>query len=93
MISTISKTVIIVDLGLSKSLDTNSGSLEDGMVVYSDSQYLKNISLYKWNKAFDINNIGVYSEKFQKSSINGIPLDYIDIYRKSWFDNPAEHFQ
>ncbi|CAG8455566.1 2778_t:CDS:2 [Cetraspora pellucida] len=51
--------LLIADLGLSKSLDTNSGSLE----VISG---------------------------IREPPINGTPLDYMAIYRKSWCDNPAE---
>ncbi|RHZ58581.1 hypothetical protein Glove_372g163 [Diversispora epigaea] len=54
--------LLITDLGLSQSLDTNSNSIIGGTFAYSDPEYLRNqmksIS-YKRNKASDIYSLGV----------------------------------
>ncbi|RHZ69991.1 hypothetical protein Glove_276g87 [Diversispora epigaea] len=51
--------LLITDLGLSQSLDTNSNSLKGGMLAYSDPGYLRNQSTYKRSKASDIYSLGV----------------------------------
>ncbi|RHZ49474.1 hypothetical protein Glove_520g15 [Diversispora epigaea] len=51
--------LLIADLGLSKSLDTNSSSLSGGMIAYTDPAYLKNMKAYKRNKASDIYSLGI----------------------------------
>ncbi|RHZ89782.1 hypothetical protein Glove_11g46 [Diversispora epigaea] len=53
------RNLLITDLGLSQSLDTNSKSLEGGMLAYSDPGYLRNQSTYKRSKASDIYSLGV----------------------------------
>ncbi|CAG8541283.1 10101_t:CDS:2 [Diversispora eburnea] len=51
--------LLITDLGLSKSLDSNSNSLTGGMLAYSDPEYLQNSTSYKRNKPSDIYSLGV----------------------------------
>ncbi|RHZ73862.1 hypothetical protein Glove_228g76 [Diversispora epigaea] len=51
--------LLITDLGLSQSLDTNSNSFKGGMLAYSDPVYLRNQFSYKRSKASDIYSLGV----------------------------------
>ncbi|RHZ45736.1 hypothetical protein Glove_658g3 [Diversispora epigaea] len=51
--------LMISDLGLSKSLDTDSRFEEGGMYAYTDPKYLKNMKTYKRNKPSDIYSLGV----------------------------------
>ncbi|RHZ65285.1 hypothetical protein Glove_318g54 [Diversispora epigaea] len=51
--------LLITDLGISKSLDTNSNSFAGGMYAYSDPEYLRNSIKYKRDKASDIYSLGV----------------------------------
>ncbi|RHZ80107.1 hypothetical protein Glove_139g45 [Diversispora epigaea] len=51
--------LLITDLGLSQSLDTNSNSFKGGMLAYSDPGYLRNPFIYKRSKASDIYSLGV----------------------------------
>ncbi|RHZ45082.1 hypothetical protein Glove_692g21 [Diversispora epigaea] len=51
--------LMISDLGLSKSLDTDSRSQDGGMYAYTDPEYIKNAKTYKRNKSSDIYSLGV----------------------------------
>ncbi|CAG8550105.1 10608_t:CDS:2 [Diversispora eburnea] len=54
--------LLITDLGLSQSLDTNSISVDGGMTAYLDPEYLRNqmkFIRYKREKASDIYSLGV----------------------------------
>ncbi|RHZ85124.1 hypothetical protein Glove_71g183 [Diversispora epigaea] len=51
--------LLITDLGLSQSLNTNSNSFIGGMFAYSDPRYLRNPFEYKRSKASDIYSLGV----------------------------------
>ncbi|RHZ53198.1 hypothetical protein Glove_444g17 [Diversispora epigaea] len=53
------RSLLITDLGLSQSLDTNSNSFKGGMAAYSDPGYLRNPFVYKRSKASDIYSLGV----------------------------------
>ncbi|RHZ83512.1 hypothetical protein Glove_91g34 [Diversispora epigaea] len=51
--------LLITDLGLSQTLESNSNSMAGGMYAYSDPQYLRNHIMYKRSKASDIYSLGV----------------------------------
>ncbi|KAF0515128.1 kinase-like protein [Gigaspora margarita] len=54
--------MIITDFGLSKSLDDGTESISSGVYgrcEYCDPKYVLNPLKYKWNKHFDVYNIGV----------------------------------
>ncbi|RHZ81625.1 hypothetical protein Glove_117g538 [Diversispora epigaea] len=71
--------LLITDLGLSQSLDTNSNSFKGGILAYSDPGYLRNPFIYKRI---------VNGER--ENPINGTPKDYINIYSNAWKDNPNQ---
>ncbi|RHZ88805.1 hypothetical protein Glove_21g163 [Diversispora epigaea] len=68
--------LMISDLGLSKSLDTNSKSLVGGIVAYTDPEYLKNMMTFKRNKSSDIYSLGVLLWELSsgKPPFQGIPI-------------------
>ncbi|RHZ64143.1 hypothetical protein Glove_326g23 [Diversispora epigaea] len=54
------KRLLITDLGLSKSLDTDSKSVIGGVLAYTDPEWIRNMRKgYKRNKASDVYSIGV----------------------------------
>ncbi|RHZ88802.1 hypothetical protein Glove_21g166 [Diversispora epigaea] len=68
--------LMISDLGLSESLDTNSKSLLFGMVAYTDPEYLKNMMTFRRNKSSDIYSLGVLLWELSsgKPPFQGIPI-------------------
>ncbi|CAG8434538.1 5345_t:CDS:2 [Diversispora eburnea] len=85
--------LLIADLGLSRSLDSNSNSLAGGMFAYSDPEYLRNPTSYKRNKPSDIYSLGVL---FWEISSGRPPFDKfinLEIYelvKSAWKDDPKQ---
>ncbi|RHZ51157.1 hypothetical protein Glove_482g29 [Diversispora epigaea] len=73
--------LLITDLGLSQSLDTNSNSysFKGGMLVYSDPGYLRNPFVYKRSKASDIYSLGVLLWEISSGRPPGLEITKIFI--------------
>ncbi|RHZ83908.1 hypothetical protein Glove_87g16 [Diversispora epigaea] len=74
--------LLITDLGLSQSLDSNSNSTGGGMIAYTDPEYLRNHREYKRNKTSDIYSLGVLFWELSsgRPPFNNIPN--LEIYKK-----------
>ncbi|RHZ46439.1 hypothetical protein Glove_621g60 [Diversispora epigaea] len=70
--------LLITDLGLSQSSDTNSNSMVGGMVAYTDPKYLRDPTIYKRKKESDIYSLGVL---FWELSSGIPPFNNIDCFR------------
>ncbi|RHZ46442.1 hypothetical protein Glove_621g48 [Diversispora epigaea] len=75
--------LLITDLGLSQSVNTNSNSITGGMgmIAYTDPEYLRNPMEYKRNKASDIYSLGVLFWELSsgRPPFNNIPN--LEIYK------------
>ncbi|RHZ46449.1 hypothetical protein Glove_621g15 [Diversispora epigaea] len=74
--------LLITDLGLSQSLDSNSNSNLGGMIAYTDPKYLRNHREYKRNKPSDIYSLGVLFWELSsgRPPFNNLPS--LEIYKK-----------
>ncbi|RHZ46453.1 hypothetical protein Glove_621g11 [Diversispora epigaea] len=76
--------LLITDLGLSQSLDSNSNPNSNigGMIAYTDPEYLRNHMKHKRNKASDIYSLGVLFWELSsgRPPFNNLPS--LEIYKK-----------